>query len=368
MENPTTITFYLKRPYSEFATTFFSTDGRACVLPRHAFKGLDIEHSAFNSKPIGAGPFRVVAWNRSEDIEFERNPYYFGPPAKLRRVIYRIEGSIATTQLQFQTGEVQLWDRIPEASVALARVVPGAHIWEMSPDAYLHIDFNMLRLRDRTIREAVRFGLNRHQIANDITGGLGGVQEGVVNETNPLASRLPFVEQDTKKTKALLRGRRPLLQLVYPLGDETISATVELMRSQLAMAGIEMESKGYSTTLFISEILPKGNWDMALFNWTLDPSADLSDTYACVSAAPNGSNYGRYCSRTMDDLLGRYTETYDVARQRELLKREELTVDRDVPTIVLFMRNWGYATSSSVSGFDPRRDSPFDGFESVDRK
>src|SRR4029077_14960559 len=108
------------------------------------------------------------------------------------------------------------------------------------------------------------------------------------------------------------RGRRPQFQLVYPLGDETISAAVELMRTQLAKTGIDMESKGYTTTLFISEILPKGNWDMALFNWTLDPSAGLSDTYACASAAPNGSNYGRYCSRTMDDLLERYTATYDV--------------------------------------------------------
>ncbi|HVA27931.1 MAG TPA: ABC transporter substrate-binding protein [Candidatus Baltobacteraceae bacterium] len=368
VKNKTTVVFYLKRPYADFSTTYFSTDGRVCLLPRHAFKGLDIEHSPFNSKPIGAGPFRVVAWHRGSDIEFERNPYYFGPPAKLKRVIYRIQSSISTTQLQFQTGEVHFWDRVPETRIALARAVRGAHVLETSPDAYLHIDFNVNRVRDRSIREAVRFALDRREIAKAVTGGLTTAQEGVVNDANPLAWKLPLIEQDTMRAKALLRARLPTLHLIYPLGDETISTVVELVREQLENAGISLEAKGYTNVQLTVSILPNGAWDMALFNWSLDPTADLSDLYKCSSAAPNGSNYGRYCNPEMDRLLKRFASTYDVQERMDILRREEALIDHDVPTIVLFMRDWGFAESAAVTGFAPRRDSPFDGFESADVK
>jgi peptide/nickel transport system substrate-binding protein len=43
-----------------------------------------------NEKPIGSGPYRVVQHVLGKSIALERNPDYFGPPAKIARVEIRI--------------------------------------------------------------------------------------------------------------------------------------------------------------------------------------------------------------------------------------------------------------------------------------
>ena len=62
----------------------------------------------FNSEPIGTGPYKLVAWNRGESLEFEAFEDYFGGAAPIKHVTWRIipEGSSRTMALE--AGEVDL--------------------------------------------------------------------------------------------------------------------------------------------------------------------------------------------------------------------------------------------------------------------
>jgi peptide/nickel transport system substrate-binding protein len=365
--NPTTVKFTLTRPYADFRSYYFGSDGFICILPRHAFHGLDIEHSNFNAKPIGAGPFRVVTWRRGDYILFERNPYYDGPPAKLSTIVYKLENSIETVESQFEAGDVQLWGRIPETLLSHVAIERNVRVTEVHPDAYFHLDFNMSRVTDLSTRQAIRLALDRASIVRDASLGRGHLQEGIIREADPLGVTLPLVRSDPEHARKLLRGRRQTLTLVYPLGDPEVASMVEIIRSQLAAVGITLATKGSVTTTFLSPggTLASGNWDLALFNWSFNTTADLSPIFGCDQEPPNGNNAGRYCNPSLQRLMNQFKSTYDQMKRERLVRLEERIIDQDVPTIVLFTRTFGYA-AHGVSGFHPPNDTPFDTFANVD--
>lgn len=364
-----TAVFHLKKPFADYVSTFFTTQGPQgvnAILPQHAFHGTKIAQADFNERPIGAGPFRVVAWRRGTDILFERNPYYWGKPAKLATVRYLVRSSIETADVEFLAHEAQLWERIPESKIDSAK--QAGRVLLTAPDAYLHLDFNVRRpaVANVNVRRAVLLSLDRVEIARDVSHGYGLPQEGVVSLANPLAPRLPFVRRNVAQARRLLDGRRTMLLMTYPSGDDMLGSIAELLRSQLADAGISLETRPYDPSFYYANVLPKGNWDITMFNWTLDPSGNIETLFSCRSFSPTGSNDTFYCNPRLDALFARYDEDYSFAERRSLLLQEEAIIDSDLPTIVLFFRRFGYGLAPSVTGFVPSPDSPLDHFEKVD--
>ncbi|MBV8600024.1 MAG: hypothetical protein JO359_00520, partial [Candidatus Eremiobacteraeota bacterium] len=74
-----TLAVHLKRPWSPFVASFFTLSGTAYpVLPAHLLAKLpDINHAAYNQKPIGTGPFKVASWQHGTRIRFVANPDYW---------------------------------------------------------------------------------------------------------------------------------------------------------------------------------------------------------------------------------------------------------------------------------------------------
>ena len=61
-----TVVYHLKKPYSPFVETFFSTAGaNPCILPKHLLaKYPNINNVPYNSLPVGIGPFKYERWDR----------------------------------------------------------------------------------------------------------------------------------------------------------------------------------------------------------------------------------------------------------------------------------------------------------------
>ena len=74
-----TVVYHLKKPYSPFIETFFSTAGaNPCILPKHLLaKYPNINNVPYNSLPIGIGPFKYLRWDRAQDVVLVPNPLYW---------------------------------------------------------------------------------------------------------------------------------------------------------------------------------------------------------------------------------------------------------------------------------------------------
>ncbi|WP_243463654.1 ABC transporter substrate-binding protein, partial [Brucella suis] len=78
--DPATAVVTLKRPTSNFLFNMGWGDA-VMVAPNSA--------AGNKTKPVGTGPFKFKRWVQGDRVELERNPDYWGEPAKLSAVTFR---------------------------------------------------------------------------------------------------------------------------------------------------------------------------------------------------------------------------------------------------------------------------------------
>ena len=112
-----TVAFHLRKPYSPFIVTFFSSaGGNPSILPKHLLAQYpNINSVAFNALPVGAGPFKYKEWVRAQKVVMVPNPYYFRGQPKLTEVDFEIVPSRDTVLAQIQGHELDMWTNVPGA-------------------------------------------------------------------------------------------------------------------------------------------------------------------------------------------------------------------------------------------------------------
>ena len=75
--NPLVAVIHMKKLYAPYLQQLWSVNGNAPILPEHILAKYNDDKGSFNtapynSLPIRSGPFKVVAWNRSQDCEWWR--------------------------------------------------------------------------------------------------------------------------------------------------------------------------------------------------------------------------------------------------------------------------------------------------------
>jgi peptide/nickel transport system substrate-binding protein len=388
-----TVVYHLSRPYSPFIPTFFGSAGaNPDLLPKHLLQQYaNINQVAYNSKPVGIGPFRVVAWHRGDNIELEANPYYFRGEPKIKHITYRLVPSFDTLATMMQTGDVQMWPTVPSSYIDRMLALGNVKTDIVTSPLYAHIDFNVMRplVSDIRVRKAILYAIDRLELARKISHGHALVQESVMPPVNPLApppSAIPLTPYDPAKAKQLLdqagwkvgadgirvkNGQRLSLQFPYYTGSSTADNMVEFVRQALRTVGVDIQTRKYAPAMFFAPyqqngIVYGGKWDMTYFSWQALPVADISNNWECNQIPPNGQNVSHFCNKSLDAMLEEVKGTYDPARQRALLKAELQLIAANVPTIVIDVPQVGFTHSPNLTNFTPNAWTPFDNMLDTD--
>ena len=165
-----TVVYHMKKPYSPFVETFFSSAGaNPCVLPKHLLAQYpNINHVAYNSLPVGIGPFKYVRWDRAQDVVLVPNPLYWRGLPKLKEIIYKIIPDRNTVLSQLQAHELDMWP-LGSGSLFCARAGDRGSLSSASaelllrPPRFQHS--RARRVRDPIVREALRLALDRRTLS-----------------------------------------------------------------------------------------------------------------------------------------------------------------------------------------------------------
>lgn len=153
-----TVVIRLRRRFSPFVQYFFGPQGVGALMPAHLLRGYsDLNRVAYNQRPVGSGPFRVVQWLRGDRITLAANPFYWRGKPHIEGLVYRIVPDPNTRLQELRAGEADAYFDLDPQLLPQARSIPGVRI-ALTPVADLHVlRFN---LRDPTIRDAdVRLSL-----------------------------------------------------------------------------------------------------------------------------------------------------------------------------------------------------------------
>ncbi|MCK5795867.1 MAG: hypothetical protein KAI47_01700, partial [Deltaproteobacteria bacterium] len=80
------------------------------ILPSHRMKDADLNTHPLLRAPIGTGPYRFASWRSGQEIVVDRNEHYWGRPASIGRIIYRV---IRNPELALQMARRHELDLVP---------------------------------------------------------------------------------------------------------------------------------------------------------------------------------------------------------------------------------------------------------------
>ncbi|HTA38437.1 MAG TPA: peptide ABC transporter substrate-binding protein [Candidatus Acidoferrales bacterium] len=387
-----TVVYHLKKPFSGFVETFFSTAGaNPCVLPKHILGNLpNINNAPYNALPVGIGPFKFQSWQRSEQVVMVANPLYFRGRPKLDKVVMKLIPDRNTMLSLVQAHSIDMWFLVPGKYLAAVTAVPGYSIIRQPSYFYNHYDFNLTRpaVKDLVVRQALRYALDRQELRHKIAHDVGIVQDVTTPINAPYAVKdLGVTPFDLDKANALLDGagwvRGPdgirskngvklLLDLATISGSADQDQAIELIRSNWKKIGVDLSVHHYPAAVMFAPMQDGGiiyspnKWDVVAVALGNDAIGDLSAPYSCGSFPPNGQNDPRWCNKRAEAAMQAVFGQFDQADRNKSVHVVEEELVKDVPTIVTAIREDIFAFNSDLKNWHPNAISPFDSMMDVD--
>jgi peptide/nickel transport system substrate-binding protein len=370
--NPYTVFVRLKQPFSPIIPDFFGGDSNYTILPAHLLaRYASLDHAPYNAAPIGSGPYRVTSWRRSDRIELEANPrYYSGKPA-IARIVLRTVPDPTTILNQLSTGEVSA-DFMASGTYlpSYERLANNRVVLRAGP-YFTTFTFNVTDplLKDVALRKAMAMAVDRRTIVRKVFHGADDPETGMRGLFNwaydPSAGKLAY---DPQAAQSLLQhdgwtvttdgvraknGQRLQVQIIYAGTTKVEPPSVVLLAQQERNVGIEVSVKSYPNQemMALDGPLNRGRYQVALIGVQSQIDPDASWLIACAERAPNGFNWARYCSPTVESALRRGYSVYDRAARRRAYSFVQRQLLNDMPYAFLWQRSEVDIIPKQLKGF-----------------
>jgi len=353
--DPYTVRVRLTQPFSPFIASCFTlaANDPYPVLPAHLLAGKhDVNRDAYNSAPVGLGPYKFAAWDRGSRIVLAADPHYFrGAPAipRLEIAIVPDPNTQATLwkagAVDFIVGRVQYGRTFLDSlrSRADAHVVLHPHY------EFDFVQMNLMHppLDDARVRRALAAGFDRKRIMRDLDGELW-----LDADTDRLPGQFAFdasIVQPPYDAAAAARlldaagwrlgpdgtrrkqGRVLALDFVATTESKTTGRFGLFVQQDLAKLGIRVDIKSYTYNQIWAAkadngIFQTGRFDLAYSGWQPNVVADHSYLFRCDTRPPNGDNFGGICDPAIEtaarDELGASADpAREAAGDRALTRR-----------------------------------------------
>lgn len=327
-----------------------------------------------NRLPITAGPFGVWRIDRTDKtVTLVRDPSWWGPPAKLDRIVFRAMDASAMPGA-FANHEIDLMDIGLDAG-AMQRVqdVPDTDVRRAGGPDWRNFTFNAAApvLSDVRVRRAVMLGIDRRVIAQSDLSGLGvpvrtlgnhfyvntqhGYQDNssVLGGYDPIRAKQLLDEAGWRphgkyRSKA---GRTLALRFVIPSGVPVSKREGELTRALLERIGVRLDIRPIPADEALDTYVTQGNFDIVPFSW-LGTSFPVSPMRAVFARPRNGrvrQNYSRTGTAAIDTAMDQAIAETDRVRINALVNRADRLIWHQASVLPLYQRPQLVATRSDLA-------------------
>ncbi len=329
----------------------------------------------FTQNPVGTGPFQFVEWATNDHITIARFDDYWGEPAPLDQVIYRVIPEESARMLALDTGEVQMVMAPAPSQMDLYRDNPDFTIYE-TPGVRV-IFFGMMTAReplsDVRVRQALNYGFDRQSVLDNIVEGAGYLPTAYISP--PIfgfTDTSEYFAYDPEQAAALLeeagwvdsdgdgirdKDGEPLSLLHYsPRGRYLKDAEVgEAFQAAMLELGVEVQLEIMEWgTLFEAISQPNVPADLFTLGWstaTGDADYTLGPLYGSASIPPNGWNSFEYQNPTFDELIMQAGTSTDQDERAALYAEALDIVTADAVEVPVFNTKETIITNANVQGF-----------------
>ncbi|KXY33709.1 ABC transporter substrate-binding protein [Bacillus mycoides] len=325
---------------------------------------------ALYEKPIAAGPYKFEKYIPGQEVRFVANENYYAGKPKIPNFIYKITSGDTKLQL-FQTGEVDYTglgtgDEVLEQAKALE--FANIQIETAASFSYIYMNNNKPYLKDKKVRQALIYGLDRKKYVDTALKGYGTVANVPIHPTSWAYTEegVNKYEYDKEKAKKLLDeagwkvgsdgirekdGQKLKLSYFGPSSAKDSDLLIPIAKENYKEIGIEFNPEFMDFNTMLSKV-NKGDYDLASVSTPI--TSDPSETAGEYLSGVNEKSLG-YKNAKVDELIQKGIETVDIEKRKPIYKELYKELSDDPPVILLNYRRTITGYNGNIKGIDPEK-------------
>ncbi|GEN89632.1 MULTISPECIES: glutathione ABC transporter substrate-binding protein [Oceanobacillus] len=226
-----------------------------------------------SENPVGTGYFKFDSWNPGTEIRLVKNEDYWGEPAHLDSVVFKVVSEGLTRVAELQTGDSHIVDPLNVNDVEQVEGTDGVHVAPQESVSLSYIGFNVQKepFDNPDVRKAINMAIDKSQIIDGIYNGIG------IPAVGPLAppvfgydENAPGLEYNLDEAKQLLAdaGYEDGFSTTIWTNDtqERIDAATNV-QSQLKELNIDVEVEVMEWGTYLDRTA-QGDHEMFVLGWS----------------------------------------------------------------------------------------------------
>ena len=301
-------------------------------------------------KPSGTGTFKLKKWEKDELIILERNDLYYGEPAKIKNIVFRLWGGIPMTM--YETGEI---DVSPVSLDSLDRVMDETNPLHeellIAPELSIsYIGFNTAEppFDDLKVRQAFCRAVDKDKIISQVLKGAVRRADGILPPSMPGHNpNLQGLSYDLEKAKELIRESKygsisnlpPITLTTSGQGSAIPDMLIAIMSEWKQNLGVEVEVRQLEPEDYYYKLKEKKD-NLFIYGWVAD-YPDPQNILDILFHSGRGNNAGEYSNPEVDILLDEAGIEQDYATRINLYQEAEQMLVEDAACLPLwFSQNY----------------------------
>ncbi len=330
------------------------------ILPKHKLeKEKDIVKSEQNAHPVGTGPYRFVEWKPGEKIVLDVNPGYYEGSPYIKKVIYRIIPDQATMFLELKAGGVDFMGLTPPQytrQTETPEFKKNYNKYRYLSFGYTYLGYNLKNplFRDRQVRQALSYAINRKDIIKGVLFGLGVESVGPYKPGtwmhNPGVKKYEYNPELAKKLLAdsgwidrdgdgILdrEGKKLSFTIMTNHGNEARRKTAVIIQRFFKNVGVEVTIREIEWAAFINEFIDKRKFEAVILGWSIGQDPDQYEIWHSGKTGEKELNFISYENSEVDELLERGRRTFDREERKKFYWRFQEILAEEQPYNFLYV-------------------------------
>lgn len=364
-----TLKFTLTNSYAGFLNLL--TVG---IIPQHIWydiPAINAKLAVYNQKPIGTGPFKFKTLLKEKSgiiraYTLEKNKNFYGKIPYLNKIIFKFYPDFETATAALANKEVQNISFLPKDYIKKINK-RDINLYNINLSQYTALFFNSKNnelLKDKKIREALAYAIDKNKITDEALQGFSQILDGPIlanflgytadikkYEYNPQKSLEILTGDGWVIDGEILKKKDVELKITLTTVEQTENIkTANLIKDFWTSIGINVELQLIAKDKIEAEIINPRSYQVLLYGEIIGYDPDLLPLWHSSQREAPGMNLANYVNRNVDQLLEEARATNDLAIRTAKYQEFQNLLIEDMPAIFLYSPTYTYPINKKIKG------------------
>ncbi len=322
-----TVEIVLKNPDTEFLA-YLTT----AIIPK--------DYDQQDTQPVGTGPFKYVSRTPQDNIIMEKNEDYWGEPAKLDKITFKVLTDANAVVTNLKGGSVDMCFHLNATQIAALgddfRIFEGT----MNLVQALYLNNKEKPFDDVRVRQALCYAVDRQQALDMVADGKGTI---VGTSMFPAFGKYYLPEladvynQDVEKAKQLLKeaGYEDGFEMTItvPSNYQQHVDTAQILAEQLKAISVDAKIELIEWDSWLSDVYMDRKFQSTVVG--VDASTLTARAMLDRFVSDDESNFINFENQEYDEMFEKALGTADDAEQVKFYQRMEEILNEDAANVYI---------------------------------